>query len=101
MAAAGFPARGLVLQSSLIPTRTMSMNGRRFEVRTMTLDIEMQGRPSVVVSGDFTLPRGVVEPIPGALLEISFDPSNPQNLVVLGPGGFTGPWLRQGVPPMY
>jgi hypothetical protein len=44
------------------------------------------------------VPRGFVEPIPGSSLEVAVDPKNPRVLVVLGPGGFTGPWLRVGVP---
>ena len=101
LATNGLPARGLILQSYISTTRTMTVNGRRYEVRTMTLDIEVPNRPAYVVSGDFTMPRGVVEPIPGASLELMVDPKNPNHVAVLGPGGFTGPWLCVGVPPAY
>jgi hypothetical protein len=94
---AGIWARGLVLQSAQIATNTR-VNGQRFEQRAMTLDVEIPGRPPYVCMGTFLVPRGLVEAIPGAALDLSVDPNNAQNVVVIGPGGFTGPWLNLGPP---
>jgi hypothetical protein len=64
----------------------------------MTLEIEVQGVAPYVIQGMFQVPRGMVEPIPGSSLEVAVDRSNPGSVVVLGPGGFTGPWLNSGPP---
>jgi hypothetical protein len=96
----GLRGRALVLKSSQTVTG-VTVGGRRFQSRTMTLDIELHGTRPFVVSGTFLVPRGLVEPIPGCSLEVSVDPKNRQNIAVLGPGGFTGPWLRIGPPALY
>lgn len=100
LSARGVRARGLVLVASQLSTGvTMSM--RRFERRQMTLDIEIPGRAPYTQSGAFLIPRGLVEAVPGASLELAIDPNNPANVVVLGPGGVTGPWLNLGPPRPY
>jgi hypothetical protein len=96
----GMPGRGLVLASSVISVGT-TVGGRRFEQRTMTIEVEVAGRAPYVIQGTFLIPRGLVEAIPGSSLELAVDPSAPNNLVVLGPGGFTGPWLNIGPPQPY
>jgi hypothetical protein len=97
---AGLPGRGLVLSSAMMATGT-TINGRRFEQRQMTLDVEVYGRAPYVIQGIFTVPRGLVEAIPGSSLELAVDPSNPNQVAILGPGGFTGPWLNLGPPRPY
>ncbi len=94
---AGIYARGLVLQSTQLSTNTR-VNGQRFEQRAMTLDVEIPGQQPYLCRGTFLVPRGLVEAIPGASLDLSVDRSNAQNIVVIGPGGFTGPWLNPGPP---
>jgi hypothetical protein len=96
----GVRGRALVLSSSFLTTGT-TLNGVRYEQRTMTLDIDLPGRAPYVTSGQFLVPRGLVEPVPGASLDIAVDPSNPSSLSILGPGGFSGPWIRVGVPAPY
>ena len=91
----GLRARGLVLSCNQLSTG-VTINGRRFEKRTMTLDIEIPGREPYVRAGDFLVPRGVVETIPGASLDLAVDPGDPSQILVLGPGGFSGPWIRIG-----
>src|SRR5437660_1424750 len=98
--ATGTPARGLVLTCSPYVIG-VTINQRRFEKRTMTLDVEIPGQAPYQSSGDFLVPRGLVDAIPGASLELAVDPSNPDKIAVLGPGGFTGPWLRLGPPQPY
>ncbi len=100
LAVAGLPARGLVLTSAQVAVG-VTMNMRRFERRMMTLDVEIPGRAPYICTGSFLIPRGLVEATPGASLELAVDPRNPNNIVVLGPGGFTGPWLNVGPPQPY
>jgi hypothetical protein len=97
---AGVHARGLVLSASQQSKGTRS-GGLRYEQRQMTIEVEIPGEAPYVTTGYFLAPRGVVEAIPGSSLELMVDRSNPSNLVILGPGGFTGPWLRSGPPRAY
>jgi hypothetical protein len=96
----GVRGRALVLSSSLLTTGTR-INGVRYEQRTLTLDIDIPGRAPYVISGQFLIARGLVEPVPGASLDVAVDPSNQNSILVLGPGGFSGPWIRVGVPAPY
>lgn len=100
LAQSGLRGRGLVLASQNMATNTR-VNGQRFEQRPMTIEVEVQGRPPYVIQGTFLIPRGLVDAIPGSSLEVAVDPSNPNSVVVLGPGGFTGPWLNLGPPNPY
>ena len=96
----GVRGRGLVLASAQLSTG-VTVNGRRFEQRDMTIDVEIPGRPPYVARGLFLVPRGQGEGIPGSSLDISVDPSNPDRLTILGPGGFSGPWQWTGSPNSY
>jgi hypothetical protein len=96
----GVRGRALVLASSFLTTG-VTISGVRYERRTMTLDIDIPGRAPYVTSGQFLIPRGLVEPVPGASLDVAVDPSNRSLISVLGPGGFSGPWIRVGVPAPY
>ena len=97
LAQSGLRGRGLVLASTQMATNTR-MGMQRFEQRQMTLEIEVQGVAPYVIQGTFLIPRGVVDAIPGSSLEVAVDRANPSSVVVLGPGGFTGPWLNSGPP---
>jgi hypothetical protein len=96
----GLRARALVLMSNRVSSG-VTVNGRRFEQRSMTLDVEIPGRPPFVASGTFLVPRGIVEALPGSSLELDVHPTNMNRITVLGPGGFTGPWLNYGPPNSY
>ena len=96
----GLRGRALVLASSFLATST-TIKAVRYEQRQMTLDIDIPGREPYVTSGVFLIPRGMVEPVPGASLDVAVDPANQNLLSVLGPGGFSGPWIRVGVPAPY
>jgi hypothetical protein len=100
LANTGIRGRALVLAASQVSFGS-TINGRRFERRTMTLDVEAPNRAPYVVAGDFLVPRGLIDPIPGASLDVAIDPGNPNNIAVLGPGGFSGPWIRVGPPQPY
>jgi hypothetical protein len=96
----GLRARGLVLSCNQMSTG-VTINGRRFERRTMTLDVEIPGRAPFITNGVFLVPRGIVEATPGSSLELAVHPTNMSQIAVLGPGGFTGPWLNFGPPNTY
>ena len=96
----GLRARGLVLSCNRVSSG-VTVNGRRFEQRGMTLDIEIPGRAPFVMSGTFLVPRGIVETLPGSSLDLAIDPTNMGQITVLGPGGFSGPWLSYGPPNPY
>jgi hypothetical protein len=98
--APGLRARGLVLTCDRV-SFGVTVNGRRFERRGMTLDVEIPGRPPFVTTGIFLVPRGIVEALPGSSLELAVHPTNMNQITVLGPGGFTGPWLNYGPPNSY
>jgi hypothetical protein len=100
LAQRGIRGRGLVL-SAFQMSQGVTLGSRRFERKQMTLDIEIPGRAPYLVNGQFLVPRGQVEAIPGQSLEVAVDPSNPSQVAVLGPGGFTGPWLNVGPPNAY
>lgn len=96
----GVRGRGLVLAASSFSVG-FRMGTRRFERRAMTLEIEVPGRAPFIVQGTFPVPRGLVEPVPGSSLDVAVDPSGAEKIAVLGPGGFTGPWLNIGPPQAY
>ncbi len=101
LANSGIRARALVLASSNVATG-MTVGGRRFEQRVMTLEIEIPGRdPYVIAQGTFMVPRGLVEPVPGSSLDVAVHPRDPNNVSVIGPGGLSGPWLNFGPPNPY
>jgi hypothetical protein len=100
LARSGVRARGLVLTCNQM-SFGVTIGMRRFERRTMTLDVEIPGRAPFVVNGTFLVPRGIVEAIPGSSLELAVHPTNMSQIAVLGPGGFTGPWLNFGPPNGY
>ena len=92
--------RGLVLASSNT-AKSITRNGRRFDRRAMTLEVELPGMAPYVVQGSFLVPRGQVDAIPGASLEVVVDTRSANHVTILGPGGFTGPWLKTGPPQRY
>jgi hypothetical protein len=100
LARKGLRARGLVLSCNQMST-AVTINGRRFERRTMTLDVEIPGRAPFITNGVFLVPRGIVEATPGSSLELAVHRTNMSQIAVLGPGGFTGPWLNFGPPNTY
>ena len=96
----GVRGRALVLASSSVAVG-FRWGMRRFERRAMTLEVEVPGREPFIVQGTYPVPRGLVEPIPGSSLDVAVDPRGTGQVAVLGPGGFTGPWLNVGPPQPY
>lgn len=93
VSSSGVPARGLILQAARFSTIT-TLGGRKFDKRSVTIDIEVYGAAPYVLTVDLLIPRGLVRALPGDTLELRVDPKDPNQIAVLGPGGFTGPWLR-------
>ena len=100
LSAKGRRGRALVL-SSFRNATGVTLGGRRFQRRQMTIEIDISGQAPYEVTNTFLVPRGMVEPFPGCSLDVAIDPANPQSVAVLGPGGFSGPWLRIGPPAAY
>jgi hypothetical protein len=96
----GVRGRALVLASTNIAVG-FRIGMRRFERRAMTLEVEVPGREPFIAQGTYPVPRGLVEPIPGSSLEVAVDARGTGQIAVLGPGGFTGPWLNVGPPQPY
>ncbi len=96
----GLRGRALVLSANQITT-SVRIGTRRFVNRPMTLEIELPGVEPYEITGTFAIPRGFADPVPGASLDVAVDPRNRSTIAILGPGGFTGPWLQQGPPQPY
>jgi preprotein translocase subunit SecG len=89
--ARGLHARGIILQADQLATETSYM-GQRFEVRNLTIDVEVPGRDPYVVTLRPMIPR-IVEALPGATLDLRVHPSNPNNVEIVGPAGASD-WIR-------
>ncbi len=92
-------ARGLVLSASPFVSGERTQNGQRYELRDLLLDVEVQGQAPYEVSVTPLIPR-ICEARPGAALDLSLDPRNPSDVVVIGPAGASAwigaaPWLMQ------
>jgi hypothetical protein len=86
-------ARGLVLSADAT-SQSVQWNGQSCEQRDTMLDVEIPGQEPYVVRATLRFQRGLVRVAPGDALDLNIDPNDPSRIVVLGPGGFTGPWLR-------
>jgi hypothetical protein len=93
LAAEGAPARGLVLQAKPYPKGALNC-GRTFEHFQVVLDVELEGAAPYEVATSLFLPRGLVSMVPGSALELRVDRKYPKRIAIIGPAGFTGPWLR-------
>lgn len=93
--ARGVPARGILLW--VAPTGTKSGTvARRFETRQVQIDIEIPGREPYETNANPLIPINFVRDVlPGATVELRVDPSNPSNIIIVGPGtGFVQQALR-------
>lgn len=93
LAAKGVPARGILLQVSSIATRVPGGTRlRRFESRSVTIDIEVPGSAPYVAMVNAVIPSNLVRDVlPGATVELRVDPKNANNIAIVGPGvGFIG-----------
>jgi len=86
----GLPARGLVVRAASTG-RAMMLNGQRFQVRNVLLDVEVQGRAPYEIGLDALFPR-MCESFPGTALDLRVDPANPANVAIVGPAGSSA-WI--------
>ncbi len=98
----GVPARGILLEvkpTALSSTPVMRGLGR-VEMRSMRLDVEIDGRAPYEVSTVVMVPSNMArDALPGAIVELRVDPKAQGNVAIVGPGiGFSGGPLT-GPPP--
>ncbi len=93
--AKGIPARGILLQVSSTGTKIGSVS-RRFEMRGVTIDVEIPGQQPYETTATPVIPINLVRDVlPGATVELRVDPKNPSNIAIIGPGtGFVQQAVR-------
>ena len=80
-------ARGILLRVAPLPLRTGGVGVSRFQVRSVQIDVEIDGRPPFEVSTLLEIPsRFVNDVLPGATVAIRLNPDYPATMKVLGPG---------------
>ena len=89
----GVFAHGLVLRADSTATER-TFGGQRFELRALTLDVEVPGEAPYVVSVTPMIPR-ICEVLPGSSLDLRVDRKNRQNIAIVGPAGASG-WIAAG-----
>jgi hypothetical protein len=95
LVATGIPARGILL--SVAPTGTkIGTLSRRFELRSVTIDVEIAGQAPYEIYATPVIPMNLVRDVlPGATVELRVDPKNPRQMAIVGPGtGFVQQALR-------
>lgn len=95
LVAKGIPARGILLMVSSTGTKVGPVT-RRFEQRQVVIDVEVPGKEPYEVSANPLIPLNLVRDVlPGATVELRVDPSNPNQMAIIGPGtGFVQSVLR-------
>jgi hypothetical protein len=95
LVANGIPARGILLQVSALGTKTGTV-ARRFEVRSVYIDVEVPGKPPYETAASPLIPVNLVRDVlPGATVELRVDPKDPTKMAIVGPGtGFVQQALR-------
>ena len=89
----GVAARGILLQVAPTGTKSGTVQ-RRFELRAVTIDVEVPGQQPYVVQCMPIIPMNLVRDVlPGATLEIRVDTSDPTNIAIVGPGAGFSPTL--------
>jgi DNA-directed RNA polymerase subunit RPC12/RpoP len=93
LVANGIPARGLVLSVDARGTK-VRRGTRRFDLRGVLFDIDVPGREPFQLQTTTAIPASLLRGVlPGASLELRLDPTNAQNLAVVGPAfGFSPVW---------
>ncbi len=91
-------AQGLILSAST-QCGERALGGQRFEVRDLVLDVEIPGRAPYVVSVTAMIPR-ICEGRPGARLDLTVNPMQPDDVQIVGPAGssawlYAAPWLTR------
>jgi hypothetical protein len=83
----GVQARGILLKVSSQRSARGTASQGFYEVRNVSLDIELPGQKPYQVDCPVSIPVNLCADIlPGATLELRVDPQNPRNVAVFGPG---------------
>jgi hypothetical protein len=81
------PAKGILLVVSPTPDRTTGVGASKRQMRTVTVDIEVAGRPPYEITTQLAIPMNLVgDVLPGATVELRVDPNDRTNIVLVGPG---------------
>ena len=87
----GILGRGLVLAAEPVATEVV-YRGLRYERRFVTLDVEVVGAPPYQTRLNLRIPR-IVDALPGATLDLRVNPSDAEDIEILGPAGACD-WLN-------
>jgi hypothetical protein len=88
----GILGRGLVLSADAVATEVV-YRGMRYERRFVTLDVEVVGQPPYQTRLNLRIPR-IVEALPGATLDLRVNPSDAEDIEIIGPAGACD-WLTE------
>jgi hypothetical protein len=101
LVARGIPGRGILLQVSPQPLRTVGTQPRRFQLRRVQIDVEVPGKRPYVVDATPYIPTNLVRDVlPGATVELRVSRSNPSQIAIVGPGvGFAAAAQLMAPPP--
>lgn len=88
----GIAGRGILLQVSPQPLRTLGRPGQRFQQRRVLIDVELPGKPPYVIEAAPYIPSNLVRDVlPGATVELRVQRGQPGKIAIVGPGvGFAG-----------
>jgi hypothetical protein len=83
----GVPARGILLSVNSFTAGRAANSGMRFELRQVTIDVEIPGKPPYEVTCQLMIPAQLRNDIlPGATVELRVDPRRGNQIAVVGPG---------------
>ena len=87
----GTPARGILLWVDRTavkqPATGIGANRVRYEKRSMTIDVEIPGKPPYEVTTSSFVPTNLSRDVlPGCTVELRVNPRNPQQIAIVGPG---------------
>jgi hypothetical protein len=87
LSASGIPARGILLQVAQTSSGLGGPIGRRFQRRSIRIDIEVPGHAPYEINAFAWIPMNCVRDVlPGATVELRVDPTNRQKFAIIGPG---------------
>lgn len=94
----GVPARGILLQVNATPSGTVGIAPMRYQMRFMTMDIEIPGQAPYQAQVTPFIPTNLAASIlPGASVELRINPKQPTQIAIIGPGaGFNAALLNSG-----
>ena len=83
----GIQGRGILLGVSNMSLGTVGVGLFKYQQRGVTIDVEVPGRPPYECTVTALIPLNLVRDVlPGATVEVRVDPSNPNNIAIVGPG---------------